>query len=137
VVCRQVAVVGLVFSVCGLAAWGEHDPENPAPGLAFGQSLVRSLSPDEMYFGLSPMQHSTLQSLSGSLKSSSARPVLCVDIFTSYYLFFLERYPWVSLPPALEYLPGYQKSASDCAFPANNPTLRDMGLVGVLPGPRP
>ena len=133
---RQLATVGLVVVVCGLALWGENDPERPSPSLAFGQSLVRSLHPQEMYFGLSPTQQSALRTLSDSLKSPQAHSVLCADIFSSYYLFFLERYRWVSLPPALEYLPGYQKSEADCGYPSDNPTLRGMGLDGVPPETR-
>lgn len=128
---RQMAAVGFVLSACTLAVWGEHDSEKPSPGLAFGQSLVRSLSAEEMFFGLSPMQQSRLQNLSSSLKPASVHSPLCTDIFTAYYLFFLERYHWVSLPPALEYLPGYRTSTSRCTYPTDNPDLRGMGLSGV------
>jgi hypothetical protein len=136
VIWRQLATVGVVIAVCGLAVWGENDPERPSPSLAFGQSLARSLHPEEMYFGLNLTQQSALRALSDSLKAPPAHSVLCADIFTSYYLFFLERYRWVSLPPALEYMPGYQKSETDCGYPADNPTLRGMGLDGVPPESR-
>ena len=132
---RQVVVVFLVAAVCGLAVWGEDNPERPSPGLAFGQSLMKSLHPEAMYFGLSEEQQLRLRVLSDRLKSPSQHPMLCTDIFTAYYLFFLERYPWVTLPPALEYLPEYRKADSDCAYPADNPTLRGMGMSGVQSGP--
>lgn len=131
VVMRQMIMFGLVVMACGLAMWGENRPEHSSPGLVFAQSLRESLDPQAMYFGLKPAEQVALRTLAGTLRSAPEHLMLCADIFTSYYLFFLEHYSWVALPPALEYVPGYRKAESECAFPAENPALRSMGLSGV------
>ncbi len=130
----QVKQFSLVLAVCAagfLAVVPHHSPREPSPGQFFWRSLVNSLSPTAMYFGIGDKQRTELKRLSGVLQSRPTSEVICADVFTSYYLFFLERYRQVSMPESLAYLPGYVATPIECSYPQDNPTLRALGLQGI------
>jgi hypothetical protein len=113
-----VVLIGLTTSVWYSKLSGSADPVYP-----YARSLKRSLDPESNYFGLTNAQRKELGALAQALGERSNQSPVCTDMFTAYYLFFVERYRSVEVPGNLAYLPGYVASAKLCDFAPSDLSL--------------
>lgn len=105
------------------------------PNRLFAVSLVNSLDPHSVFFGISREQRQYLTDLATRLKRDYPNVIVCTDIFTSYYLFFIQGYKSVALPVALTDVPGYMKAKPACRYPKNSSWLWSRTAIpGVYPG---
>jgi hypothetical protein len=135
---RQLLVGSIIVLTCGGVLWLSKSQERRHPSFAYAQSMVRSLDPAKSYFGLGSEQRAALSTMAATLRSRQTKDLACTDLFTAYYLFFVEKYRDVHLPSSLEHVPGHQApSGTDCGFPPSNPYLTSLGLHGIKTGPAP
>lgn len=113
---RQLLVAGLVILMTGFGLAYSAFAEKKQPAFQFGRSLILSLSPEKTHFGLTPVQRDQLSDLATKLRARHDQSLICTDLYTAYYLFFVERYRAVHLPSALRYIPGYRSSKLTCKF---------------------
>ena len=133
---RQLLMGATIMLACSAVLWLSKSQERRHPSFAYAQSLVRSLDPVRSYFGLRAEQREALSTMAATLRSRQAKSPVCTDLFTAYYLFFVERYRGVHLPSSLEHVPGYQApGSSECGFSPSNPYLTSLGLSGIKTGP--
>ncbi|WP_157559247.1 hypothetical protein [Hydrogenophaga crassostreae] len=114
--------LALIFSGVALS----YQIDRLQPSYRYLSSLKSSLDEEKSYFGLRPKQQEELSALAESLRQHNTSAPLCTDIFTAYYLFFVERYHHVALPQALEYLPGYEVDTMGCNFAPTRTSIQGL-----------
>ena len=116
VLLRQISLLAtmLVFTVGTLVY--SYQFERVQPSVQFAGSLIKSLSRKESYFGLTPLERAHLKRVESMRQTSPHTTPLCTDVFTAYYLFFIEKFHNVNLPKPLKILPGYRTSDPTCRF---------------------
>lgn len=124
---RAVLVGALTVLICSVVIWLSKEYERKQPSFAYAQSLARSLNPQKSYFGLTAEQRSSLEYTVAALRTRAAPDLLCTDLFSAYYLFFVARYREVHLPSSLEHIPGYRFSDAPCKFPLSKQHLNPPG----------
>jgi len=123
---RQWVIAGITLAFISIGVALSYQTAKLQPSYRYLSSLKSSLNEEKSYFGLQPKQHKELSALAESLRQRNSSAPLCTDIFTAYYLFFVERYHQVALPQALEYLPGYQVDTMGCSFNKSEATIQGL-----------
>ena len=80
----------------------------------YARSLALTLSPENMWFGLSPKQESWLDQTHQRLLANPPEQPICTDMFTGYYLFFVKEYKHLNLNNAVAH---YADLPIECSFP--------------------
>lgn len=93
------------------------------------ESIERSLFPDLVHYGLSKENRATLMAISSEMDSDQTSHAVCLDVFSTYYLFYVLGQKNICLPSAISSLPG----AADPSFsPENCPCSFDRQFVDFL-----
>lgn len=94
----------------------------------FALSIVQSISPRNVHFGLSSEEQSALDAMHARLIHSPPGKPLCVDVFSAHYLFFVKDFRAVYVPGKVNRLPTVQHKQHDCVFPRNGGDLVALGI---------
>lgn len=94
------AITSLAFSlaIVGGALAVDKAMSNRPAAFRFADSVVRSVSPRNVYFGMSDADNVALRQLGEAARNRDQSWILCPGIFSSYYLLFVERYKNVDNP---------------------------------------
>jgi hypothetical protein len=113
---RQLVQAGLVITTSVAAITYSYSFEEKQPSFRFASSLLSSLDREDSYFGLSEEARGQLKKIASTHRSANTETLICTDLFTAYYLFFVEHFHAVNMPTALRYVPGYQDADPNCEF---------------------
>jgi hypothetical protein len=80
------------------------------------ESIVRSMKPASVHYGLSQENRGALTAIVKKLNSDQAPRSVCLDIFSTYYLYYVFGQKNICLPSAISSLPG----AADPLFSPGN-----------------
>jgi hypothetical protein len=85
------------------------------------ESIVRSMTPASVHYGLSEKNRGALLAIAEKMNSDRASRTVCLDIFSTYYLYYILGQKNICLPSAISSLPGAADPSSfpgncDCAF---------------------
>jgi hypothetical protein len=99
----------------------------------YARGLALSLSPEHMRFGLQPQQSEWLDKVHQQLKATPPKDLVCTDMYTAYYLFFVKDYDQVVLPTRISRFIDKKRREGDCRFPRDGGDL----VKGLGAGPVP
>jgi hypothetical protein len=91
--------------------------EKQSVSYLYARGLVYSLDPKPMRFGLDPAQAAWLDQVHLQLIKEPPARLLCTDMFTSYYLFFVKGYEQVVLPWRIGRFIDSKRFEGKCKFP--------------------
>lgn len=91
----------------------------------YTRSIVHTLSPARMHFGLPPNTQDWLQQADQALQAEADQGPVCTDIFSAYYLYFVQRQHRAMLPPNVGLNTG------DCRFPRDGGDLKRLPIDPV------
>jgi hypothetical protein len=96
----------------------------------YARSLALALNPHQMRFGLTHEQTQWLDSVHQQLLTNPPKQVVCTDMFTAYYLFFVKGYRNVGLNADIP-RPARLPRATKCTFPQDGGDIRNLNLGPV------
>jgi len=85
-----------------------------------------------MRFGLTNEQQLWLDQVHESLLASPPETMVCTDMFTAYYLFFIKNYDQVVLPDRISRYVDRRRQQPGCAFPQDGGDILKLGF-GLIP----
>jgi len=99
----------------------------------YARGVVLSLSPQHMRFGLQPDQQKWLTGLHTHLLDNPPEQLICTDMFTAYYLFFVKGYDHVVLPWRISRFFDPNRNEGNCQFPKDGGDLVQQLNLGPVP----
>jgi hypothetical protein len=99
----------------------------------YARGVALSLSSQHMRFGLEPHQAAWLDDVHNQLLTNPPEQLLCTDMFTAYYLFFVKGYQNVVLPSRISMFIDHRRREGDCKFPRSGGEHVQLMNVGPLP----
>jgi hypothetical protein len=127
--CFQFALaLGLIISVLLTSRL----TETQLVSYRYARSLALSFSAEQMRFGLKTEQRQWLDSVHQKLMTASPKKMICTDMFTAYYLFFIKDYDQVVLPDRISIFVDSKRSQPKCAFPQDGGDIKSLN-VGAVP----
>jgi hypothetical protein len=98
----------------------------------YARGFALSLSPEHMRFGLQPQQSEWLDKVHQQLKANPPKDLVCTDMYTAYYLFFVKDYDQVVLPRRISRFIDKKRREGDCRFPRDGgDVVKGLGLGPV------
>lgn len=124
---RMSTITGVVIGTILLLS---YQTEANKVSYRYAKSLLLSLSPERMSFGLTPSQEAWLNNVYSSLVSTPPSEPLCTDMHTAYYLYFVKNYDQVTLPDRVNWNidPTKRSSEDSCPFPNDGGDISKLGL---------
>lgn len=116
---RQLVLTGTVCLVTLVASY-VAEPNNVA--YRYTRSLLTTLSPERVYFGLPPQSEAWLEKVNKALIAEKDQGPVCADMFSAYYLYFVYQQKRMILPTNVEVHIG------KCDFPQDGGDLKRLGL---------
>ena len=97
------------------------------------RSILWMQSPKAMYFGISDENRLALESFNRKIESETGSDKKCLDIFSTYYLFYLYNEKKMCLPPSISSIPGAIKptttdSPCNCNFEKDTKEFSRLGM---------
>jgi len=97
----------------------------------YARGVALSLSPQHMRFGLQPDQQKWLNDVHSQLLANPPEQLVCTDMFTAYYLFFVKGYDNVVLPRRISRFIDKKRREGECRFPRDGGDLQRLNLGPV------
>ena len=111
------AMLGLAASLVLGVLMASHKTETHSVSYLYARGLINSMDSNHMRFGLSPTQAAWLDQVHSQLTKEPPTRLLCTDMFTSYYLFFVKGYEQVVLPWRIGRFIDSKRFEGKCKFP--------------------
>ena len=98
----------------------------------YARGVALSLSPEHMRFGLQPDQSKWLDQVHQQLIANPSKELVCTDMYTAYYLFFVKNYDQVVLPRRISRFIDRNRTEGECRFPKDGGNeVNGLGLGPV------
>jgi hypothetical protein len=88
----------------------------------YTRSIIHTLSPGRVNFGLTPENQAWLKQADQALRAEAQQGPVCADIFSAYYLYFVYRQHRMILPNNIELHLG------DCRYPRDGGDLKRLPI---------
>lgn len=99
----------------------------------YARGLAMSLSAQQLRFGLEPHEAKWLDAVHTKLLLNPPDQLVCTDMFTAYYLFFVKGYAEVVLPRRISRFIDSKRREGECQFPRDGGKILQQMNVGSVP----
>jgi len=122
----------LAFGLIGSVLMASRFSETNLVSYRYARSLALSLSAEQMRFDLTSEQASWLNQVHEHLQTNPPKNMICTDMFTAYYLFFIKDYHQVVLPNRISRYVDRKRKQPKCGFPRDGGDIKSLGF-GPIP----